>query len=188
MKRILIHLLLLALLFGVGALLWSGKAEAALRTILPHRVVQVIKPEPSLRQLVSTVPPKYGLPPILVAAIIERESGSRRDAIRYEPSQLTRARKLASNPDDQRMYASSIGYMQIMAWHAPKYQMTWADLLDAETNIELGCTILKDCWDRSKEKDKFRRYHAALACYNGSTAYADAVMGRLGRLMINEVL
>lgn len=109
------------------------------------------------------------------------------NAIRYEPSQMARAQKITSNPEQQRQYASSHCALQIMGWWAPKYNLTWSDLYDPETCFEVGMNILANCHERQKgtKVDKIR---GALICYNGSEKYADVVLARIGTLLIERNL
>jgi soluble lytic murein transglycosylase-like protein len=172
-----------------GAIMVSGAWKPKPLIVEKEKIVEVERQERNLKELVQDIPPKYGIKPLLFAAIIERESGGKRDAVRFEPGQMDRAKKVSGgNESQQRMYASSFGVAQVMGYHAPKYGLSWADLLEPETNIEVACTILKDCLDRHRDKSKVKQVHAALACYNGSTVYADAVMSRLAGLLIEKEL
>lgn len=157
---------------------------------LPERVVQVEIPkrERSIEQLIAEVPPKYGVSPTLAAAIASKESNGRRDAIRFEPSQMARAGKVSRNPDQQRAYASSHGVFQVMGYHAPRFNLSWSDLYDPETNAEVAMSILKDCLDRHEGKKRYEQLRAALCCYNGSTKYADDVLAKVGRALIEQNL
>lgn len=152
--------------------------------------VPVVPPKKSVRELVEEMSPEFHVSPLLVGAIVERESGGKMDAVRFEPSQVERARKVSksSNENQVRAYASSHCALQVMGYHAPKYGVSWADLYTPETCFRVGLSILKDCMDRNANKPKVQQIHGALACYNGSTEYADAVIGRLGELLIEQSL
>lgn len=177
---------------GVSAYIDPPKAPDPI--VIKERVevpVEVERSEASVRELIETIPPKYGISPLLAAAIVERESGGKKDAIRFEPGQVERARKLApkgSSKDTINMYASSHCFFQVMGWHAPSYDMSWADLYKPQTCAEVAMAILKNCMDRHEGKKKVDQIHGALTCYNGSTQYADAVLGRLGELLIEQAL
>jgi soluble lytic murein transglycosylase-like protein len=175
-------------LFLIGAVFVSGGYKPDPQIVEKIREVAIERPEPDIKTLIREIPEQYGLSPLLVAAIVERESGAKRDAVRFEPGQMERARRLTKNEQDQRMLATSFGYMQIMGWWSKEFNISWADLLDGETNVETGCAILKKCLDRQKSGNKAQRIHAALACYNGSTVYADAVLSRLAALLIEKEL
>ena len=163
-----------------------------LLSYLPKRVelVEVTPAQKSLRDLVTEIPAKYGLSPVLVAAIIDQESGGY-NTQRYEPGQMDRAKKAAPRgaPDHVvKLYSSSHCYMQVMGWHAPTYNLDPMELYQPSNCIEVGSAILKGCLDRQRAGQKYDRIKGALACYNGSTQYADAVMSRLGRLLIEHTL
>lgn len=153
-----------------------------------ERVVEKEREKKELMELVQTIPPKYQINPILVATIIMRESGGKRDAVRYEPGQLAKAQKLTKNESEARQLASSHGLMQVMGWWSKEFQISWADLYDEEQNIEVGSAILKKCMDRHVGKEKIKQIHGALTCYNGSEVYANAVLKDLGETLIAETL
>jgi len=144
--------------------------------------------ERAVEELVEEIPPRYGIPSLVVGAIIKRESGGRRDALRFEPGQLSRAAKLTNDPQLRRAYATSWGLMQVMGFHAPGLSISYSELLDAETNIEAGCAILARCLERSKPGGKVDRLRAALVCFNGSPAYADAVLASVGAQLLDREL
>lgn len=171
--------------FAYAERIWDY-AEKRLPKHIVH--VPVDRPEPSLKELITKIPPKYGIPSPLMAAVVHQESGAQRDAIRFESTHMDRARRFTNNADAQRLYASSIGYAQVMGWWAPQFKLVPADLFDPETNIEVSSAILAKCLERHREKNKYEKFHGALSCYNGSTVYADKVMSRLGRKMIEEYL
>lgn len=153
-----------------------------------ERVVEKPHEKKDLMDLVQTIPPRYNVNPLVVATIIMKESGGKRDAVRYEPGQLARARKLTKNESEAMQLASSHGPMQVMGWWSREFNISWADLYDESTNIEVGSAILKKCLDRHHGKDKIKQLHSALTCYNGSEAYANAVMQSLGETLIRETL
>lgn len=189
-------LISIALFVAVVAAIESRSIREALIShltrYLPERVelVEVTPAQKSLRDLVTEIPAKYGLSPVLVAAIIDQESGGY-NTQRYEPGQMDRAKKAAPRgaPDHVvKLYSSSHCYMQVMGWHAPTYNLDPMELYQPSNCIEVGSAILKGCLDRQRAGQKYDRIKGALACYNGSTQYADAVMSRLGRLLIEHTL
>lgn len=193
MKR-LIRLLKIAIwtppmvLMMAGGSYVYGVLKPPVRLVDREVTVEVEKKQKPLKELLNTIPPQYGISPLLMAAIIERESGGRANAIRFEPSQMGRAAKFSKNPDEQRMYASSHGLAQIMGWWSPEFNLNWSQLYDPETNITTASQILKRCFDRAKEKSKVDQIRSACSCYNGSTVYGEAIVNRLGELLIERSL
>ncbi len=93
------------------------------------------------------------LDPELVLAVIHIESRFDRHAISY---------------------AGAVGYMQIMPFWLTELGQKGSNLFSAETNLRMGCTILRFYIDKEKG-DVFR----ALARYNGSlgrSGYPDKVL------------
>ncbi len=87
------------------------------------------------------------LDPELVLAVIHIESRFDRHAISY---------------------AGAVGYMQIMPFWLIELGEKGSNLFKAETNLRMGCTILRFYLDKEKG-DEFR----ALARYNGSLGRAE---------------
>lgn len=174
-----------ALLVGVLFAVWAVKRAEATAPVK----AQAEEPEQiSVGDLVHLAAEKHGIHPMLLMAIVEKESAGQVDAIRYEPGQLTRAAKITKNAEQQRMYASSHGLAQVMGWWAPEFKLSWADLYEPETNLDVASDILKRCLKRHNEKGRFEQLHGALTCYNGSTKYADAVLQTLGQKLIERTL
>lgn len=183
-----------ALLLGCA----SGVAgEKYIPLAIPKDVRIIEKPVPvhvpakSLKEIIEEIPPKYGIPPLLAAAIVHQESGGNTDAVRFEPGQVARAKRVAPRASEHeiRMLASSLGAFQVMAWHAPTFGLRWSELLDPETNAEVAMAILRSCLDRhTNKKTKYEQVRGGLACYNGSERYADAVLARLGRILVEANL
>jgi soluble lytic murein transglycosylase-like protein len=99
---------------------------------------------------------RAGLPPEMVLAVIDVESGFRRYAVSR---------------------ANAQGLMQIMRFWLTELNMPGSALLDVQENIRMGCTILRHYYDL--ENGNWTR---ALARYNGSLgsrAYPDLVFERL---------
>lgn len=153
-----------------------------------ERIVPVAKPEPSLTDLIERVPPAYGVSSTLVKAVIQQESGGKKDAYRFEPSQMARAAKFSKNVEQQRMLASSHCAMQVMGYNAARLGLSWSELYDLETCVEVGVKILKECLDRHEGKPKYQKYYHALWCYNGGEKYAAEVLNGIGRALIEEHL
>lgn len=154
-----------------------------------EKVVQVAKPEPSIPQIIDRVSKHYGIPKILLLAVIKTESAGDSAAIRHEPSYLSKVPKAVVNPDQRKMWASSVGLMQVMAYpHAYKRGLHWADLLEPERNITVGAEILFDCEQRHKNlHDPVERIKAALGCYNGDKEiYPQLVMRNVGEMALRQ--
>lgn len=103
------------------------------------------------------------LPPELVLAVIDVESGFQRYAISRSGAE---------------------GLMQIMPFWLKKIGRPHANLFDPQTNLRLGCTILRYYLD--KEKGDLRK---ALARYNGSAGkrvYPDRVFTLLSSRWYRE--
>jgi hypothetical protein len=185
--KTLIKLFLYASAIGV---LGFGAVEDLRTERIVTQTIEVPLVEPGYDELLETVPPKYGVPSILAHAIVEQESGGKRDAIRFEPGQVERARKVtgSKNESEIRQYASSHCPAQVMGWHAPRYNMSWVDLYVPTNCIEVAMAILSDCLKKQHQASKYDRHRGALACYNGSTVYADQVMARVTRSLYERAL
>jgi len=96
------------------------------------------------------------LPPELVLAVIDTESNFDRFAVSS---------------------AGARGLMQVMPFWLDELDVPDANLFDIQTNLRLGCTILRYYMDMENNQ-----YSPALARYNGSTGktwYPERVMGHL---------
>lgn len=146
----------------------------------------------SVRELSFEIAPKYGIPLEVVQVILDKESsgGHKLDVVRFEPGQIDRARKIAktTNPDQLRAYASSHCPWQVMGWHMPLVGMSWADLYNAETCVEMGSKILANCYSQAPDKGSYQKTYQAFKCYNGSDAYARDAMQRLSLIAIEKLL
>ncbi|MEO7387395.1 MAG: lytic transglycosylase domain-containing protein [Gammaproteobacteria bacterium] len=99
---------------------------------------------------------RVGLPPEMILAVIDVESGFQRFAVSR---------------------ANAQGLMQIMRFWLTELEMPGYALLDVRENVRMGCTILRHYYDL--ENGNWSR---ALARYNGSLgsrAYPDKVFERL---------
>lgn len=99
---------------------------------------------------------RAALPPELVLAVIDIESNFDRFAISV---------------------AGARGLMQVMPFWLQELQQPEANLFDIQTNLRMGCTILRYYLDMEKGD-----LVPALARYNGSTGktwYPELVLGRL---------
>jgi soluble lytic murein transglycosylase-like protein len=117
-------------------------------------------PDPAERlEILTTVhreATRVGLPPEMILAVIDVESGFERYAVSR---------------------ANAQGLMQVMRFWLTELDMPGSALLDIQDNVRMGCTILRHYYDL--EKGNWTR---ALARYNGSLgsrAYPDRVFERL---------
>lgn len=141
------------------------------------------------REIAIEICPKYGVPAIFVDTLLRKESGGRSDAIRFERSQLERARKITKDPSEQMMYASSIGAFQVMGWWAPEFGLKWHELVDVRTNAEVACHIIARCLDTSpKSTNRADRFWRAAKCYNGDGPRAEAYANDFLRIMGRKAL
>ncbi len=117
-------------------------------------------PDPAERlEILTTVhreASRAGLPPEMILAVIDVESGFQRYAVSR---------------------ANAQGLMQIMRFWLTELDMPGFALLDVQENVRMGCTILRHYYDL--ENGNWTR---ALARYNGSLGrreYPDLVFERL---------
>jgi soluble lytic murein transglycosylase-like protein len=131
----------------------------------------------------------YGVHLFIAQAMVHQESGGKMAAIRHEPGQMERAKKLTKASGEQlRMFASSHCALQILGWHAPTYGLTWADLYNPQTCAEVGMHILSKCLERHKGKPPVAQLKEGLTCYNGSETYARIIMARVGEQLLGQYL
>lgn len=117
-------------------------------------------PDPAERiEILTTVhreAARVGLPPEMILAVIDVESGFERYAVSR---------------------ANAQGLMQVMRFWLGELDMPGHSLLSIQDNVRMGCTILRHYYDR--ENGNWSR---ALARYNGSLGrreYPDRVFERL---------
>lgn len=134
------------------------EAEVWLMDMAGRLAPKVPDPEERL-EILTTVhreATRVGLPPEMILAVIDVESGFQRYAVSR---------------------ANAQGLMQIMRFWLAELDMPGYALLDVRENVRMGCTILRHYYDL--EKGNWTR---ALARYNGSLgsrAYPDRVFERL---------
>lgn len=172
----------------------EGWRSAAAKLKPVTKVVEVERPKKSLAELLDEVPARFNVPREAVEVILEKEdSRNRREAKRceWQSAEWKRiAQKITSEPEQQDAYRCSYGPMQVAGWHAPRYGLVWADLLNPEINVEIGVTIYADCFERANGNDLYSRYWQAYRCYNGSgeqaERYANDAMARLTRKIFEQ--
>lgn len=179
-----------------GALIFAAATTAGLgvyrnlpEPIVETRVIEVPEKQREFREYLRESANAYGVPETVAFAMAHQESGGRMNAIRYEPGQVERARKLTKASGEQlRMYASSHCSMQVMGWHAPALGLSWSDLYNPRTCAEIGMKIMSQCMHRHEGKNALDQTHQALKCYNGGDEYARAVLNRLGQELLENHL
>lgn len=174
--------------FGLGLTTAWGFIEPAVRYVkVPVEVEVKAQPKP-VHELIKQTALDSGIPALLLEAVVRHESNYRVDAIRYEAHHLGRAAKITNDQELQRMYASSIGLMQVMSWHAPHYGLKWYQLLDPETNLKVGADILATCIERHKTKKGREKIRLALGCFNGDAdRYPPKVFAAMGEILAESL-
>ncbi len=141
------------------------------------RTVEVEKPRPTVEQLLTDTPSKYGLDHLLAIAVAVQESGKipRMDASRFESSQweISKAVLRTNNEDQIRQGATSHCAMQVMGYNAYKFNLTWADLYDPVNCVEVSMAIMADCYRQESKysQDESQRVIGTLRCYNAGPNY-----------------
>lgn len=146
-----------------GWMLIESKALAFVTT-QENRIVEELlnrlgRDSQSLKPLVELKARAAGLPPELVYALVEVESGWKVDAIRFEP------KLMKGSTEEARMMASSHGLLQILGSWAKSGSCpgvnSWADLYDPAKNVSCGVKILAEAKAATGSTRK------ALVAYNG---------------------
>lgn len=153
---------------------------------------ELIKPEAvPLPQLTGVISKKYHLPQVVLHAIVDQESGGGSYLYRFEAEKYAQIKQRSNLPDSEaRMLASSHGLAHVMGFNSePRCGVHWSKLYDSYIGLECGAKILRENIDKHREvKDTSRRIWLALRDYNGSgkaaEQYADAVMARIGQLLL----
>lgn len=185
-------------LVSIGVLLGFTCPDRVIKPFLPERIIirEIPEKEETFDELVKEIPETYGIPSEVVQTVLVKESGGRAGAKRYEPGHLERfGKKISSDPETAREYASSHCEFQVMGWHLKfgangqrENRGDWYDLYDPETCVREFARIWIECEKRWKDApDKVTRYQKAFECYNGSEKYAHDAMNRLARLAIERL-
>lgn len=125
---------------------------------------------------------KYGLDPVLVAAVCEQESSWNMWSTRFENGFLHAYIKPANpeQPTTRELHlATSFGLMQIMGQTAVEKGFTGkylTELCDPDVGVDFGCKKLQACIKKVNGD-----VQAALLCYNGGgdPSYPGMVMARM---------
>lgn len=134
--------------------------------------------------LLSMAAAKYGVDPMLAAAIIQTESSGNRYCLRYEKNWRylvtpeIYAKELGITDDTEiQTQMFSYGLMQIMGSIARElgHHGAMGLLFDAQLNLDLGCKKIAQCLR------KYQKLEDAIASYNaGSARYNDGVLVNQG--------
>ena len=176
--------ILLASFVSIGY--WATPEET---THIVEKIVKVQAPEDTLDVLLDEIPPRYNIPREIIEVLIAQEDakGQGKTAVRFEesPDWLARAKKITKDPEQIEMYRRSYGPLQVAGWHAARFQLTWVDLTNLRTNVEVACSVYRDAWDRERTttRDPLVALRLAFRDYNGSgpraEKYADRAIGIL---------
>lgn len=177
----------------VGMLRLAGvKVPEIEKKVEVEKIKEVTAPKVTFEQALKNRVETSSVPSVIVEGILNQESGGnfeRMSLTRYEPSYAETAKRITRNPDEQRMWASSWCPFQIMAPHARRFDLDWSDLLEPETCVHVGMSILEECWKLAKGKGRAKVYNLGL-CYNGpqGQAYATRLAEQVGNAAINRIL
>lgn len=130
------------------------------------------------KDLIATVAARFGLDPVIVAAVCWQESSFQADAFRFEPDFWNRY--LKANPKyrhlNPRRVSSSYGLMQVMYCRVHEDKLTDNDALPPEHlfvpefALNTGCALLKELYEWAGERKSPVTVSTdviALAAYNG---------------------
>ena len=183
-------------IYGTVGLLQLAGVQLPVRTkkIEVEKVVEVERPRMKFDSALEERLKTASVPRIIVEGVLMQEDESRSNRMsltRYEQSYLDKARRYTNNPDEQRLWASSWCPFQVMAPWVKEFKLDdWSDLLDPETCVHVGMSILERCWKEAKGKNKLEKVYNTGICYNGPLGqrYADRLVQHVSRAAVNEVL
>lgn len=136
--------------------------------------VEVIVPEEQLDTLIERHSRARGVPPIVVAMIINRESRGNKYALHQEPHNVAKmTKKYGVDFVEGQNLASGWGLMQVTGAYAVDAGEHYTRLFDPDFNIALGTKVLADCYSRVNRGDRVQAMRTALKCYNGSGEKAE---------------
>lgn len=182
----------------LGALLGAAWQQNWPKTLLPERVVikEVPAESPEFEELVKEIPDTYGIPAEVVQVILQKESsGGKQGLKRYEAHHLERyGKRISSDTETAREYASSHCPFQIMGWHlkfaadgSRQDRGNWYDLYNPETCVREFARVWIECEKQHKGKEPFEKYYRSFECYNGSEQYAREAITQLSRLAVKRI-
>lgn len=128
--------------------------------------------QPGLAPLVTLKAKAVGLPPELVKALVEVESGWKVDAVRFEP------KLMKGSTEEARAMASSHGLLQVLGSTAAQSCPTlksWSELYDPAKNISCGVKILAEAKAATgSTKKALMAYNGGMRCASQSCPAAEA--------------
>lgn len=172
---------------------WSEANSWLVEKVTRIEYVTMEREQVPLSKLINELAKEQHINPIILKAIIEKESGGRWDRIRFEPHLLKGFKKEKNMTEaEHQMFATSIGLMQVVyGIHRHHCGLSsYSELFDREKNLRCGIRVLKECLDRNKGSGGASMVlRKALGCYNGdkSGAYADSVMQVLADMMVEKL-
>ena len=182
-------------LHAVGVNVWVGICQRLTRVEIVREYLP--RDEKTLGAIIKEAAADYRLPPFIISAMIEQESGKglRPDRVRFEPEVFKRVKRMDwMTEEEQRLQASSLGLMQVIPYFhstesAQECRIGLREFFDPELNVRCGCAIMRRCLDRnSKVQDKVQRFLLCLEQYNGGKNYPGEVKERMVRQMLEASL
>lgn len=173
--------------------------ESAIAAIAETKILKVYQPAEKIpmEELIPKVSKELGLHPVILKAIVMKESagGDKNFLYRFEPGVFAnRARTDSKYPEgERRMRASSHGITQVMGYRAePDCGVHWSQLYDNYIALECAGNIIKENLNAAKSiKNPSQRLRTAYRMYNGSgpmaEAYATNIMSRVGELLFEKL-
>lgn len=149
------------------------RARVETRIEEKERIVEVEREELGFAEEFEKQLGDFEVPELIARLVRSKECNRDRDCIRYEPTHMGIAAKLTKNESSQRMYASSLCPMQVMGWWAPRFGLTWEDLLRPKHCVQVSLSIQERCWKEAKGEGREKIRNFGL-CYNGPKGFAYA--------------
>lgn len=177
----------------------STGLDSLSRIITRTEVVRELVPitEVSLDELIRNASAEFKLHPVILQAIVLKESagGSDKFLYRFEPGVFASRERLDAkfSEDERRMRSSSHGITQVMGYRAqPDCGVHWSKLYDNAIALNCAAKIMRMNLDASKgEKNHAKQLRTAYRMYNGSgpmaEAYADKAMASVGELLFAQL-
>ncbi len=163
------------------------------------KVVRELVPitEVSLDELLSRASTEFKLHPVILQAIVLKESagGSDKFLYRFEPGTFSSRERVDAkySENERRMRSSSHGITQVMGYRAqPDCGVHWSKLYDNSTALNCAAKIMRINLDANKgQKNPALQLRSAYRMYNGSgpmaEAYADKAMASVGELLFAQL-
>jgi len=161
------------------------------------RIVEVTN-DADVEHLIEVYSAKYGINPVILKAMINKESAGNPFRVRYEQtwknSYSTKFPKQTwMNDIEYDMIFSSYGFAQVgfPIWNEFCHVQNPTELLNPRTNIECAAKIMNKClYEQRTVKPSDVRLRLCFRLYNGSgdraERYADDMMARLARNFVTD--